>query len=75
MNCNFKELMALKNKFCEMSIDDTRTELKSLYGLYYPDTISQITGIDNKVIESYKYGYRKPSFGNYLILLELSKTV
>ena len=41
----------------------------------YPDTISQITGIDKKVIESYKYGYRKPSFGNYLILLELSKTV
>ena len=75
MNCNFKELMGLKNKFCEMSIDDTRTELKSLYGLYYTDTISQITGIDKKVIESYKYGYRKPSFGNYLILLELYKTV
>ena len=41
----------------------------------YPSTISEMTCINRNTIVAYKSGVTKPSFGNYLILLELSKTV
>ncbi len=75
MNCNFKDLVEMKKEYDSKDVQDVILDLSKLYRLYYPSTISEMTYINQNTIEAYKYGRQKPSFGNYLILLELSKTV
>ena len=75
MNCNFKDLVEMKKEYDSKDVQDVILELSKLYRLYYPSTISEMTGINRNTIVAYKSGVTKPSFGNYLILLELSKTV
>lgn len=75
MNCNLKELVELKKEYDSKDINDVILDLNKLYRLYYPSTISKMTSINQNTIEAYKYGRQKPSFGNYIILLELSNTV
>lgn len=75
MNCNFKDLVEMKKEYDSKDVQDVILDLSKLYRLYYPSTISEMTGINRNTIVAYKSGVTKPSFGNYLILLELSKTV
>ena len=75
MNCNFKDLVEMKKEYDSKDVQDVIFDLSKLYRLYYPSTISEMTGINRNTIVAYKSGVTKPSFGNYLILLELSKTV
>nr|DAU88128.1 MAG TPA: PROTEIN HIPA [Caudoviricetes sp.] len=75
MNCNFKDLVEMKKEYDSKDVQDVILDLSKLYRLYYPSTISEMTCINRNTIVAYKSGVTKPSFGNYLILLELSKTV
>lgn len=75
MNCNFNDLVEMKKEYDSKDVQDVILDLSKLYRLYYPSTISEMTGINRNTIVAYKSGVTKPSFGNYLILLELSKTV
>lgn len=75
MNCNFKDLVEMKKEYDSKDVQDVILDLSKLYRSYYPSTISEMTCINQNTIEAYKYGRQKPSFGNYLILLELSKTI
>ena len=75
MHCNFKDLVEMKKEYDSKDVQDVILDLSKLYRLYYPSTISEMTGINRNTIVAYKSGVTKPSFGNYLILLELSKTV
>lgn len=75
MNYELNELVKLKDDYEKLDKEEVKAELQELYIMYYPETLSKMTGISKKVIDSYKYGFRKPSFGNYLVLLELMSTL